>query len=87
MCSFLPKVQHHSLKDWGVEEVANTVEGFFASKGFRCDLKSLGIKADQLTRVREMALRNFNADPKGEFIKEVELLDNVLSLSFETNTA
>jgi len=87
MCSFLPKVQHHSLKDWGVEEIANAVEGFFASKGFRCDLKTLGLKADQLPRVREMALRNFNADPKGEFIKEVDLLDNVLSLSFEKNTA
>ena len=82
MCAFLPHVRHEAIKDWGVEEIAQAVEEFFAKRGFCADLSTLAVAADQWPRVVEIALRNFNADRKGEFAQEVDALHRVLSWAF-----
>jgi hypothetical protein len=41
-------------------------------------LSQLGIPRDGLARVLEHSLKNFNADPKREFVRERDLLGRVL---------
>jgi hypothetical protein len=38
----------------------------------------LGVSQDSAGRIIEHALKNFNADPKREFVRERDLLKNVL---------
>jgi len=83
MCTYLPEVNQESINSLGVDAIALGVESFFASKGFQADLPSLGITAEQLPRIRDAALRNFNADRTGQFAQEVNRLDQVLALAMQ----
>jgi alcohol dehydrogenase class IV len=62
--------------------VADALEGVLRSLGMPTRLSALGIERAHLPRVIEHALRNFNADPKREFIRERELLSGVLEAAW-----
>lgn len=82
ICTYLPSNNLRNTQDFSTEEISDTITNFFRSKNFNIELKKKGITADQLPRAREVALQNFNADRRGEFKKDIDLLDQVLSLAF-----
>ncbi len=56
------------------ERAAEAVESAFAQAGMPVKLRELDIPRDSLPTVLENSLRNFNADPKREFLREREAL-------------
>ena len=58
--------------------IADRMEAVFRSLGMPTRLSELGIARDGLPRVLELSLANFNADPKREFVRERELLGEIL---------
>ena len=58
--------------------IADRMETVFRSLGMPTRLSELGIARDGLTRVLELSLANFNADPKREFLRERELVGQIL---------
>jgi len=58
--------------------IADRMEAVFRSLGMPTRLSELGIARDGLPRVLELSLTNFNADPKREFVRERELLGEIL---------
>jgi alcohol dehydrogenase class IV len=58
--------------------VADRMESVFRSLGMPTRLSELGIAREGLPRVLELSLKNFNADPKREFVRERELLGEIL---------
>jgi hypothetical protein len=54
------------------------MESAFRSLGMPTRLSALGIARERLPQVLELSLRNFNADPKREFVRERELLGEIL---------
>jgi alcohol dehydrogenase class IV len=58
--------------------IADRVESAFRSLGMPTRLSELGIARERLPQVLELSLRNFNADPKREFVRERELLGKIL---------
>ncbi len=63
-------------------KVADALEAAFLALGVPTRLSGLGITREQLPQVVEHSLRNFNADPKQEFVRERELLVSVLEAAF-----
>ena len=64
------------------EHAAAAFENFFASFGMPTRVSGLGIARESLPVILERSLRNFNADPKREFIRERELLMRVLEATW-----
>jgi len=62
--------------------VADALEAVLHSLGMPTRLSALGIERADLPRVIDHALRNFNADPKREFVRERELLSKVLEAAW-----
>lgn len=62
--------------------VADALEAVLRSLGMPTRLSALGIERPALPRVIEHALRNFNADPKREFVRERELLSKILEAAW-----
>ena len=60
------------------ECAASALEAVFQSIGMRTRLSELGIPREGLAAVLENSLKNFNADPKREFVREREVLRDVL---------
>ncbi|MEA3153408.1 MAG: hypothetical protein QOK44_997 [Betaproteobacteria bacterium] len=60
------------------ERGATALEQIFQSVGTPSRLSALGIPAESLSTILENSLKNFNADPKREFVRERELLRDVL---------
>lgn len=58
--------------------VADYLDSYFSSLGMPVCLRELGIPREGLDEVMLYALKNFNADPKREFVRERELLYQVL---------
>jgi alcohol dehydrogenase class IV len=58
--------------------IADRMESAFRSLGMPTRLSELGIARERLPQVLELSLTNFNADPKREFVRERELLGNIL---------
>ena len=58
--------------------IADRMETVFRSFGMPTRLSALGIARERLPQVLELSLRNFNADPKREFLRERELLGQIL---------
>jgi len=58
--------------------IAESMEAVFGSLGMATRLSRLGIERERLPQVLEISLRNFNADPKREFVKERERLGKIL---------
>ena len=58
--------------------IADRVEAELRSLGMPVRLSELGIERDRLKQVLEHSLRNFNADPERDFVRERDLLDDVL---------
>jgi alcohol dehydrogenase class IV len=56
------------------EKAATELERVFGSVGMPVRVSALGIPRDSLPQVVENSLKNFNADPKREFIREREML-------------
>ena len=57
---------------------ADHLDQFFAGLGMPTRLRELDLPREGLIRVLENSLKNFNADPKREFVLERELLHDVL---------
>lgn len=64
--------------DSAPERAAAALERAFAEIGTPTRLSQLDIARDTLPEILENSLRNFNADPKREFVRERELLADVL---------
>lgn len=60
------------------ERAAVALERVFQSIGTPTRLSQLGIPQDSLATILEHSLKNFNADPKREFVRERDLLWKVL---------
>jgi alcohol dehydrogenase class IV len=60
------------------QRIAEKVDEVFGSLGMPTRLSALGIARETLPQVLELSLTNFNADPKREFIRERELLGEIL---------
>ena len=54
------------------------LDKFFTSLGMPTRLRELDFPREGLERVLENSLKNFNADPKREFVRERDLLNDVL---------
>jgi hypothetical protein len=54
------------------------MEAVFRSLRMPTRLSALSIESAKLPQVLEHSLRNFNADPKREFVRERELLSEIL---------
>jgi alcohol dehydrogenase class IV len=62
----------------GPERAASALEETMRSIGMPTRLSELGIPRESLSEILEKSLKNFNADPKREFVRERELLWDVL---------
>lgn len=62
--------------------IAGALEAVLTSLGMPTKLSALGIRREDLPRVIEHSLRNFNADPKREFVQERDLLSRVLEAAW-----
>ena len=62
--------------------IADRMETVFRSLGMPTRLSELGIARDRLPQVLDLSLANFNADPKREFLRERELLAEVLDAAW-----
>jgi alcohol dehydrogenase class IV len=60
------------------QRIAEKMEEGFRSLGMPTRLSELGIARERLPQVLEHSLRNFNADPKREFVQERDLLRELL---------
>jgi alcohol dehydrogenase class IV len=60
------------------QRIAGKMEEGFRSLGMPTRLSDLGIARERLPEVLEHSLRNFNADPKREFVRERGLLREIL---------
>ncbi|MGZ5232659.1 MAG: iron-containing alcohol dehydrogenase family protein [Burkholderiales bacterium] len=60
------------------ERAATALEQIFRSIGTPTRISELGIPGESLATILENSLKNFNADPKREFVRERELLRDVL---------
>jgi alcohol dehydrogenase class IV len=60
------------------ERAAAALEAIFRSIGTPTRVSELGIPRDSLRAILEHSLKNFNADPKREFVRERDLLWDVL---------
>jgi len=60
------------------ERAAAALERTLASVGMPIRLSQLNIPRDSLATILERSLKNFNADPKREFVRERDLLWDVL---------
>lgn len=60
------------------EKAAAEMERLFSSIGAPTRVSQLGIPRDSLPQILENSLKNFNADPKREFIRERDYLMQVL---------
>ncbi len=64
------------------ERIAEKMETVFHSLGMSTRLSGLGIERERLPQVLELSLRNFNADPKREFVKERGTLEEILQAAW-----
>jgi alcohol dehydrogenase class IV len=62
--------------------IAEIMEAEFRSLGMPTRLSELGITREKLPQVLELSLRNFNADPRREFVREREMLQEVLAAAW-----
>ena len=60
------------------ERAAAAMEKAFESFGLSTRISQLGIPRESLPAILENSLKNFNADPKREFVRERDLLKDVL---------
>jgi alcohol dehydrogenase class IV len=60
------------------ERIAQKMESVFRSLRMPTRLSGLSIESAKLPLVLEHSLRNFNADPKRDFVRERELLSEIL---------
>ena len=62
--------------------IAEKMEAIFRSLGMATRLSGLGIAREQLPQVLELSLKNFNADPRREFVRERGTLEEVLAAAW-----
>lgn len=64
------------------ERAAAALERLFESMGMPTRVAQLGIARESLPKILEHSLKNFNADPKREFVRERDLLWDVLQATW-----
>ena len=60
------------------QRAANHLEKVFAGLGMPTRMRELDFPREDLAKVLENSLKNFNADPKCEFPRERDMLNDVL---------
>ncbi len=68
--------------DEAPHRAASALERVFASIGMPTQLSALGIPREGLSAILERSLKNFNADPRREFVRERERLAEVLQATW-----
>ena len=68
--------------DEAPERAAAALERVFVSAGMPTRVSQLGIPRESLPVILEHSLKNFNADPKREFVRERDLLREVLEATW-----
>jgi alcohol dehydrogenase class IV len=63
-------------------EVADAVEAYFSKLGYAVRLRDVGVTRERLPEVVEFSTKNFNADPKREFLAERALLLKTLEMAW-----
>ena len=61
---------------------ADELEKVFASIGMPTSLSQLDIPRSSAEKILSASLKNFNADPKQEFVREKDLLGEVLAATW-----
>jgi alcohol dehydrogenase class IV len=61
---------------------ADYLDKFFTGLGMPTRLRDLDFPREGLDQVLENSLKNFNADPKREFVRERDLLREVLQAAW-----
>ncbi|MEO7726985.1 MAG: iron-containing alcohol dehydrogenase, partial [Burkholderiales bacterium] len=64
------------------QRAAEQLDSFFTSLGMPTRLRDLDFPREGLKNVLENSLKNFNADPKREFVRERDLLHEVLQAAW-----
>jgi alcohol dehydrogenase class IV len=64
------------------ERAAAALEKVFDSIGMPTRVSQLGIPRESLDAILEHSLKNFNADPRREFVRERDLLREVLEATW-----
>jgi alcohol dehydrogenase class IV len=64
------------------ERIAEKMETVFRSLGMATRVSGLGVERDRLPQVLELSLRNFNADPRREFVRERGTLKEILEAAW-----
>jgi len=82
MASALAVWDDRSPMDEAPFRIADALEAVLASLRMPTKLSALGIRREDLPRVIEHSLRNFNADPKREFVRERDLLSRTLEAAW-----
>jgi alcohol dehydrogenase class IV len=64
------------------QRAADHLDKFFTGLGMPTRLRDLDFPREGLNQVLENSLKNFNADPKREFVRERDLLHDVLQAAW-----
>jgi alcohol dehydrogenase class IV len=64
------------------ERIAERMEAEFAALGMATRLSALDIERARLPQVLDLSLTNFNADPRREFVRERDLLREILDAAW-----
>ena len=64
--------------DSAPDKAATEIERVFRSAGLPVRVSQLGIARDSLPRLVENSMKNFNADPRREFVREREMLNELI---------
>jgi alcohol dehydrogenase class IV len=62
--------------------IADHLERCFTDLGMPLKVRELGVPHERLSRVVEHSLKNFNADPRREFVRERPLLHDLIEAAW-----
>jgi alcohol dehydrogenase class IV len=85
MAAMLSALTDKSAESFGADvhlQLADAVQSYFKSLGYATHLREVGVTQDRLAEVVEFSTKNFNADPKREFLSERERLLKTLEMAW-----
>ncbi|HYH42411.1 MAG TPA: iron-containing alcohol dehydrogenase family protein [Burkholderiales bacterium] len=61
-----------------IPRIADTMEAFFSQLGLKTRLRDYGVQREQLPRILEFSMKNYNADRNRHFLNETQTLTRAL---------